>query len=346
MRSYCAIYVDAGYLLASAATRVTGTSLRGGVVIAYRELIEAMIDQVEQDSGLPLLRVNWYDAGGGQGGAPDAWQDQIGMLPRLKLRLGRMSPGGEQKGVDLRIGLDLATHGRNRVADVIYLVSGDDDLTEAVEEAQGHGVQVMLLAAPDRHGRPHAVSRNLQREADGTALIDPVIIDRFVKPRPKPAPAPLEQPEETVERASVPTPAALAASRPWNTPIPPVRTGDQAAALHANHTPHSPPRVVYSSTTGRASVGDASLPPEIEKLVDEVVHGVVATWKSTVTDAELRAVRSERPYIPRDLDRTMLLDMSARLGMYDVDERTRLALRERFWLVLGPSSAAQTPAAQ
>ena len=30
MRSYCAIYVDAGYLYASAATRVIGTSLRSG----------------------------------------------------------------------------------------------------------------------------------------------------------------------------------------------------------------------------------------------------------------------------------------------------------------------------
>ncbi len=337
MRSYCAVYVDAGYLLASAATRVTGTSLRGGVVIQYRDLIEALICQVEQECGLPLLRVNWYDAAGGPGGAPDPWQDQLGMLPRLKLRLGRMSPGGEQKGVDLRIGLDIATHGRNRIADVFYLLSGDDDLTEAVEEAQGHGVQVMLLAAPDRHGRPHAVSRNLQREADGTALIDPVIIDKFVKPRPKPAaaPEPTEQPGAAEERPTVPTPAVLAGTKPWSTPIPSIRTGDQAAALHGPHTPHSAPRIVYSSMTGRASVSDTTLPPDVEKLVDEVVHGVVDTWKSTVTDAELKAVRSERPYIPRDLDRTLLLDMSARLGMYDVDERTRLALREHFWEVLG-----------
>lgn len=347
MRSYCAVYVDAGYLLASAATRVTGTSLRSGVVIQYRDLIEALICQVEQESGLPLLRVNWYDAAGGPGGAPDPWQDQLGMLPRLKLRLGRMSPGGEQKGVDLRIGLDIATHGRNRIADVIYLLSGDDDLTEAVEEAQGHGVQVILLAAPDRHGRPHAVSRNLQREADGTTLLDPVSIDKFVKPRPKPAlvPEPLE--DVTAEgRPPMPTPALLAGSRPWSTPIPPVRTGDQAAALHGGHTLHSPPRIVYSSMTGRASVSDTNLPPEIEKLVDEVVHGVVDTWKSTVTETELKAVRSERPYIPRDLDRTMLLDMSARLGIYDVDEHTRLALREHFWEVLGSASPDDASAAQ
>lgn len=345
MRSCCALYVDAGYLLASAATRVTGTSLRGGVHVDHDELVPRLIRQVETDSGLPLLRLNWYDSGGEAGGQPDGVQARLGLMARVKLRLGRLSYAGEQKGVDLRLGLDLATHARNNIVDVAYLLSGDDDLTEAVEEAQGHGVQVMLLAAPDRHGRPHAVSRNLQREADGTALIDPVIIDRFVKPRPKPAPAPLEQPE-TVERASVPTPAALATSRPWTTPIPAVRSGEQTAGPHGNHTLHSAPRIVYSSTTGRASVGDANLPPEIEKLVEEVVHGVVDTWKSTVTDAELRAVRSERPYIPRDLDRAMLLDMSARLGMYDVDERSRLALREHFWEVLGSGTADDAPAAQ
>ncbi|WP_374971024.1 NYN domain-containing protein [Terrabacter sp. BE26] len=60
------------------------------------------------------------------------------------MHLGRTSPQGEQKGVDLRIGLDLAAHGRNRSVDVIYLLSGDDDLSEAVEELQRHGTQVVL----------------------------------------------------------------------------------------------------------------------------------------------------------------------------------------------------------
>ncbi|WP_281173653.1 hypothetical protein [Actinokineospora inagensis] len=32
MRSRCVVYVDAGYLLAAAATRATGTSLRSGIV--------------------------------------------------------------------------------------------------------------------------------------------------------------------------------------------------------------------------------------------------------------------------------------------------------------------------
>ena len=174
MRSYCALYVDVGYLLAAAATRVTGTSLRNGVVVSYPDLVARLIADAEKASGLPLLRLHWYDSGNRPAGTPDSTQEAIGMLPRVKLRLGRTSPQGEQKGVDLRIGLDLAAHGRNRSVDVIYLLSGDDDLSEAVEEAQSHGMQVVLMAVPDRAGKPHAVSRHLIRESDDLIVLDGV----------------------------------------------------------------------------------------------------------------------------------------------------------------------------
>ncbi|WP_168583097.1 NYN domain-containing protein [Gephyromycinifex aptenodytis] len=215
MRSCCTIYVDVGYLLAAAATRVTGSSLRRGVQTDYAALIRALEAQAEADSGLPLLRVIWYDAGGRPGGMPDLSQDEIGLLPRVKLRLGRLSYTGEQKGVDVRIGLDLAIQARQRVADVVYLVSGDDDLTEAVEEAQAHGVQVILLAVPRHDGKPLAVSKHLLREVDRTLIIDPAAIDAAVRPtaipealipaadgepedgQPEPAAGPGQQAEET-----------------------------------------------------------------------------------------------------------------------------------------------------
>ena len=183
MRSYCAVYVDVGYLLASAATRVTGSSLRSGIEVDYAGLIAGLVEQVEADSGLPLLRVNWYDSGSRSGGQPDYHQDQIGLLPRIKLRLGRLSYAGEQKGVDVRLGLDLALQGRARVADVVYLVSGDDDLTEAVEEAQSAGVQVVLLSVPRHDGQGYAVSKHLRRAADGEQPIDAKIIDSCVRSR-------------------------------------------------------------------------------------------------------------------------------------------------------------------
>ena len=80
MRSCCAVYVDVGYFLAAAATRVTGSSLRRGVQADYAALIAWLGEHAEADSGLPLLRVNWYDAGGRPGGMPDPSQDEIGRL--------------------------------------------------------------------------------------------------------------------------------------------------------------------------------------------------------------------------------------------------------------------------
>ncbi|MDO5698707.1 MAG: NYN domain-containing protein [Dermatophilus congolensis] len=191
MRSCSALYIDAGYLLASAATRVCGTSLRASVQVDHEKLIQGLIEQVEKESGLPLMRANWYDSGNGSGGQPDATQAHLGMMPRVKLRLGRRSYSGEQKGVDLRLGLDLVTQARNRAIDIAYLLSGDDDLTEAVEEAQDHGVQVIVFAVPTAQDAAHAVAKHLQMEADGLSLIDGAIIDSTVTRLPRTAEAQL-----------------------------------------------------------------------------------------------------------------------------------------------------------
>ena len=155
LRSHCALYVDAGYLLAASATRITGTSLRSSIEADHERLIDALIAHATERSGLPLLRVHWYDAA--RDGVPDDSQQKIGLLPRVKLRLGRIGFDGEQKGVDLRIGLDLVAHARNAAVDAVFLVSGDDDLAEAVEEAQALGVQVTILAVPNKSGEPHGV---------------------------------------------------------------------------------------------------------------------------------------------------------------------------------------------
>src|SRR5690625_7570951 len=80
MRSHCSLYVDVGYLLASAATRVTGTSLRNGIHVDYGALIEGLIEQAQEISGLPILRVHWYDSA--RDGLPDDQQQRIGMLPK------------------------------------------------------------------------------------------------------------------------------------------------------------------------------------------------------------------------------------------------------------------------
>ncbi len=332
MRSHCSVFVDVGYLLAASATRVTGTSLRGGVVISYPDLVSGIITQAERESGLPVLRIHWYDSGSKPGGAPDSTQEMIGELPRVKLRLGRLSPHGEQKGVDLRIGLDLASHGRNKVSDLVYLLSGDDDLTEAVEEAQGHGVQVVILAVPDAKGHPHAVARHLVRACDDVVTLDPQVVDGTVRVRaqqPPVVPAAASQDARGQEPAVVEPPALEGSTGHRPTP-----------ALLAATKPHpvgSAPRprsaVVYSSSSG-AVPDDSPAVAEEWRAIDDVCRGVIAAWRSQASEQEQQAVRRERGFIPNDLDRTLLTDLSVRLGIYDIGDSTRYALRAHFWEVL------------
>lgn len=332
MRSRCAVYVDAGYLLASAATRVTGTSLRSGVHVLHERLITAITEQAEESSGLPLLRINWYDSGGRPGGTADPIQEQIGLLPRVKLRLGRLSHSGEQKGVDLRIGLDLIMHARNQAVDVMYLVSGDDDLTEAVEEVQGHGIPVILLAVPNADGRPHAVSRHLQREADGIETLNPEAIDTSViAVRAKPEPVvPAAEAVPVAEEAAVatggtarPSPTLLAQRRPTPRPVEPVPSA-RAPSAH----------LVYSSATGQSSAADGPEPVVTTDLVDEVCASVLSTWLNGASQDQIAALRGARPLIPGELDRALLTDLSGRINVYYVEEETRRLLRERFWVQL------------
>jgi uncharacterized LabA/DUF88 family protein len=316
MRSHCAVYVDAGYLIAAAATRVTGTSLRSGVVIDYASLIKAMITQAETESRLPVLRVNWYDSGARPGGLPDRIQEDIGLLPRVKLRLGRLGFSGEQKGVDLRIGLDLVAHARNNAVDLMYLVSGDDDLTEAVEEAQGHGVQVIVLAVPDKDGSPHGVSRHLQRECDGVEILAPASIDTAVARQPSAAPP-------VLKGMLAPSPAILAGSQP------------PSSSVVAPRRPR-PPRdaaVVYSSSTGDQSLDQqhAEMSELNRALIGEVCEGVLESWGRTATPDQWTQLHTSRPSIPPDIDRALLIDLSARLDLNDLDERLRFELRRVFW---------------
>lgn len=344
MRSQCAIYVDAGYLIAASATRVTGTSLRSGVDVHHGQLINGLIEQAEADSGLPLLRVNWYDSGSRPGGLPDFVQDQIGLMPRVKLRLGRRSISGEQKGVDLRIGLDLATHGRQRVVDVMYLVSGDDDLTEAVEEAQSHGVQVQLLVVPDHADRPHAVARHLQRAADRVLLIDGANVDRAVRPRaipeellphPEPeAPDTVPSPEPARAGAAEPAPPAAGespASQGPDVPTPSVFAGKRSTVL----VPPPPPASTVAWTSASGAPGHFGDVEDLTaEVIDAVARQVVDAWCASATPAMLADLKAGRPMIPGDLDRALLVDLSGRGHVYDVPDSARHALRDRFWFLV------------
>lgn len=319
MRSNCALYVDVGYLLAAAATRVTGTSLRNGIHVEFRPMVEALIQQAQEISGLPALRMHWYDSA--KNGVPDKQQERIGELPRVKLRLGRFGVDGQQKGVDLRIGLDLVAHARSGTADVFFLVSGDDDLTEAVEEAQAHGVQVVLLAVPNVNGGPHAVSRHLLRAADDLATLCPSTIDTNVIRVETPPARPVQVATATPPAGThAPSPGDLAARRPAALPARPAPARERLSVA------------VYSSSTGGQSHSMADYHDEPDdQQIDRVIANVIESFRNSAGDEALGALADGRPSIPQDIDKALLLDLSDALAMYELSDLVRVRLRSRFW---------------
>lgn len=328
MRSTCCLYIDTGYLLASAATRATGTSLRNGIHVQYGALVKALIATAENLSGLPVLRVYWYDSA--TNGVPSHLQERIGELAKVKLRLGRFGYNGEQKGVDLRIGLDLVTHARNNASDVFFLVSGDDDLTEAVEEAQVHGVQVVVLGVPNTHGKPHGVNKHLIRAADDLHTIDADLIDdAVVKIDRQTVPDPPGGPAEPAADAPKPGP------RP-TVPKPSSRTPLDVANHRTSPTPTPSPRptgvLAYSSSTG--SNGHVMPGYDVDAqddTIEPVVDRVLVAFLESADAAERQDLLTARPSIPRDVDRALLIDASEALDVDDLDENVRHRLRAKFW---------------
>jgi uncharacterized LabA/DUF88 family protein len=91
------------------------------------------------------------------GGA--ALKNIIAAGPRI-LRAQDFVPNIEQKGVDLRIGLDIARLSLCRLVDVIVVVTGDSDMVPAFKFARREGVRVYL----DHMG--HGVKRELKVHTD------------------------------------------------------------------------------------------------------------------------------------------------------------------------------------
>ena len=61
---------------------------------------------------------------------------------------GDFKPDFEQKGVDMRIGLDIATLCQNGCVDRIILISGDTDCLPATKHGRKEGVQIVLVELP------------------------------------------------------------------------------------------------------------------------------------------------------------------------------------------------------
>lgn len=157
----CCVFVDVGYLMAEVGGLCCGTKARALIQCNYTALVSALIADVQNHCGLPILRMYWYD--GARDALPSLDHLKIGELLHVKVRLGRLA-GGRQKGVDSLIYRDLMTLSRERAMAIAYLLAGDEDLREGVVAAQDMGVRVVLLGVPTDVGSNQADT--LIRESD------------------------------------------------------------------------------------------------------------------------------------------------------------------------------------
>ena len=158
-----AVFVDAGYLFAQGSQELCGRKLeRRHISLDHQALIDALKEFAERTSGLPLLRIYWYD-GTSQG--PTSQHNALADQANMKVRLGFVNTAGQQKGVDSLVVTDMITLARNRAMAECVLLSGDEDIRVGVQQAQEHGVRVHLLGIRPARG---SQSLFLRREADSS----------------------------------------------------------------------------------------------------------------------------------------------------------------------------------
>lgn len=71
------------------------------------------------------------------------WDPKKGVTPTTDAHF---TPRFEQKGVDMRIGLDIASYSTKRLVDRIAVITADTDMVPALKYARQSGLQVVLIA--------------------------------------------------------------------------------------------------------------------------------------------------------------------------------------------------------
>lgn len=356
----CAILVDAGYLLGAAGTLVAGDADRAALEVDHALLVQALIHEAEAQTGLPVLRLLWYD--GAFNSQPSPEHRALRVLPDVKLRLGELvvrSGRIQQKGVDSYLQRDLTTLARNKAVADVVLLGGDEDLRRALEEAQDYGTRVHLwgveAAAPE-----YNQSQSLIAEADRRWVIPADWIQQYVRLRATDAerdvakqesgapdgggPAALEENDvdtsldigaasdeapETRPTASPEDLSRLVATFDKRNSVPRVEESRGWTVTEATHDEIPRLRdITTSAQAWRDNEEDATMPGRTPADVGKVFG---ARWASRAPPEQLDALLGLRPRAPRRLDGE-LLRYAESLGIDTwEDEAAKIAVRSAFW---------------
>ncbi len=313
-----AVFVDAGYLLATGAWATVGTYRRAESVVAIPELATWLRHEAESDAGgRELLRLYWYDAAPRREPTPE--QRDVAAQPDTKLRLGSLNAWNQQKGVDALLLTDVIDLAAARSIDLAYLVSGDEDLVEVVRRVQSAGVRVVLWGVETPR---NTVSVELRHEADRCRMLSPGELAPFFERASAGAGEPLghKPPDEARTPGSGAKLGPVTGARP-GAPLPPplVRPPWVAAPLPARAA-STPPPVTYADVDPDAAA--------------EAGRRFAREWLEEASPAQVDELRQARPQIPSQVDGRLLAVSCRLLGVSPDDQlgqEARVALRRGFW---------------
>jgi uncharacterized LabA/DUF88 family protein len=157
----CALFVDAGYMLADGAMAVHGTRRRESVSWDYEGLVQLLGNLARDRTGRPLLRCYWYEAT--VEGRRTAEHDALADMPGIKLRLAKLRPG-RREGVETEIHRDLTVLAGNHAISDAVVVSAEEDLAQVLSDVQDLGMRVTIVhVTVDGNW---TISRSLRQECD------------------------------------------------------------------------------------------------------------------------------------------------------------------------------------
>lgn len=343
----CVVLVDAGYLLGGTATSIAGDADRSQLDVDYPALVEALKREIEERTGVGVLRVMWYDAA--PESRPQPEHRTLRVLPDVKVRLGdlvRRNGRWVQKGVDSFIQRDMTTLARNQAVSELVLVGGDEDLRRAVEEAQDYGVRVQVwgveAASPE-----YNQSQTLIAEADRRWVLPVTWLSSFIKLRSEESDSFLR--DQLAEahhhhgvdmssddsQAGAVTPAAVA-----------------RRVEHLNRdivTPRGTRRIAPSPIP---TLRDLTTPAQTwQDTEDDTAHPLTdpleiggrfgGRWVERASGEDLMLLRGEDPILPRALDGE-LLRYADRMGLDTwEDENAKHSVRGGFWKVARDPNAVE-----
>ena len=148
-------YYDAPPLEGSAVNPLDGTTINFSTTAAA-SLNRALIDSLELEPDFAVRRGTLMLSG---------WKLGQSALRNLKKSGGAITardlvPDISQKGVDIKIGLDIASIALKRFADIFVLVTGDSDFVPPMKFARKEGIRIYLESLG------HGVKRELKAHAD------------------------------------------------------------------------------------------------------------------------------------------------------------------------------------